>query len=193
IGANTAIFSLVNALLLKKLPYPHSERLGVIYARSTGSESFDLRRNVDGEQWELLHDTVPSLLSAVSGGRPSGVNLQAGSRVQYLHAGRVSAHYFDVLSIRPILGRNFSEDEDRPHGPKSVILTYESWRAVFGGNANILGQAALLRGDSYTVTGVLPPGVTTPLHADLYISLQPSREGEGVGTNFQAMTRLRDG
>src|SRR5258705_3522255 len=64
IGANTAIFSVVNALLLKGLPYPHPERLGAIYARTTGPDSYDMRRNVDGEQWELLRDNVPSLLSA---------------------------------------------------------------------------------------------------------------------------------
>jgi len=193
IGANTAIFSIVNALLLKSLPHPHPERLGSIYARATGPDSYDLRRNIDGEQWELLRDNVPSLLSAVSGGRTSGVNLQAGSHVQYLHAGRVSAHYFDVLAIHPMLGRNFSEDEDRPHGPKTAILNYALWRTAFSANPNVLGQATLLKGEPYTVIGVLPESATTPLNADLYTALQPSREGEGVGTNFQAITRLHDG
>jgi macrolide transport system ATP-binding/permease protein len=193
IGANTAIFSIVNALLLKSLPYPHPERLGTIYARTTGLDAYDARRNIDGEQWELLRDNVPSLISAVSGGRTSGVNLQAGSQVQYLHAGRVSAHYFDVLALHPILGRNFSQDEDRPHGPKSAILSYALWRMVFGANPDALGQAMLLKGEPYTIIGVLPESATTSLNADLYTSLQPSREGEGVGTNFQAITRLRDG
>jgi macrolide transport system ATP-binding/permease protein len=193
IGANTAIFSIVNALLLKSLPYPHPERLGTIYARTTGLDSYDARRNIDGEQWELLRDNVPSLISAVSGGRTSGVNLQAGSQVQYLHAGRVSAHYFDVLALHPILGRNFSEDEDRPHGPRSAILSDALWRMAFGGNPDVLGQAMLLKGEPYTIIGVLPESASTSLNADLYTSLQPSREGEGVGTNFQAITRLRDG
>jgi macrolide transport system ATP-binding/permease protein len=123
IGANTAIFSIVNALLLKTLPYDQPERIGAVYARTTGPESSDVRRTIDGEQWELLRDNVPSLISAVSGMRTSGVNLQAGSHVQYLHAGRVSAHYFDVLALHPIVGRNFSEDEDRPHGPRTAILS----------------------------------------------------------------------
>jgi predicted permease len=193
IGANTAIFSIVNALLLKELPYAHPERIGAIYARTTGPNSYDMRRNVDGEQWELLRDNVPSLISAVSGGRTSGVNLQTASQAQYLHAGRVSAHYFDVLALRPILGRNFSEDEDRPHGPKTAILSYALWHTVFGANPNVLGQAMLLRGEPYTITGVLPESATTPLNADVYIALQPSREGEGIATNFQAITRLRDG
>ena len=193
IGANTAIFSVVNALLLNGLPYSHPERLGAIYARTTGPDSYDLRRNIDGEQWELLRDNVPSLISAVSGGRTSGVNLQTGSRSQYLHAGRVSAHYFDVLGLRSILGRNFSENEDRPHGPKTAILSYALWRTAFDANPNVLGQAVLLKGEPHTIIGVLPESAATPLNADLYTALQPSREGEGVGTNFQAITRLRDG
>jgi predicted permease len=194
IGANTAIFSIVNALLLKSLPYSHPERLGAIYARTTGPDSYDMRRNIDGEQWDLLRDNVPSLFSAVSSGRTSGANLlQAGSRAQYLHTGRVSAHYFDVLALHPVLGRNFSDDEDRPHGPKTVILSYALWRTVFGAHSNVLGQAVLLKGEPHTIIGVLPESATTPLNADLYTALQPSREGEGVGTNFQAIIRLREG
>jgi macrolide transport system ATP-binding/permease protein len=193
IGANTAIFSIVNALLLKTLPYAHPERIGTIYARTTGSESSDARRTIDGEQWELLRDNVPSLASAVSGMRASGVNLQTSSHAQYLHAGRVSAHYFDVLALHPVVGRNFSEDEDRPHGPTTAILSYALWRTAFGGNPNALGQAVLLKGEPYTIIGVLPENATTPLNADLYTALQPSREGEGQAANFQVILRLRDG
>jgi macrolide transport system ATP-binding/permease protein len=192
IGANTAIFSLVNALLLKSLPYSQPERLAALYAKTTGPDAYNMRRSIDGEQWDLLRDAVPSLLSAVSAGMTSGVNLQAGSHVQYLHAGRVSAHYFDVLALHPILGRNFSEDEDRPHGPKTVILSHALWRNAFGANPQVIGQAALLKGEPYTIIGVLPERAITPLNADVYISLQASRDGEGQGTNFEAIMRLRD-
>ena len=193
IGANTAIFSIVNALLLKELPYAHPERAGTIFLRTTGAQPFDDRKNIDGEQWELLRDTVPSLISAVSGLRTSGVNLQAGSHVQYLHAGRVSAHYFDVLGLHPILGRTFSEEEDRPHGPKATVLSFAAWHAIFGENPNVLGQAVSLKGEPHTIIGVLPRNATTPLNADLYTPLQAGRDGEGGGTNFGAITRLRDG
>jgi len=193
IGANTAIFSVVNALLLKDLPYAQPERMGTIYARTTGSDSYDTRKSIDGEQWELLRDNVPSLVSAVSARRTSGVNLQTASHVQFLHAGRVSAHYFDVLALHAILGRNFSEDEDRPHGPKTAILGYGLWRTAFAANGNVLGQPILLKGESYTIIGILPQSATTPLNADIYIALQASRDGEGLGTNFAAITRLRDG
>ena len=193
IGVNTAIFSVVNALLLKDLPYAHPDRIGAIYAQTTGSESSDGKQNIDGEQWELLRNNVPSVIAGISGLFTSGVNLQYGSRVQYLHAGRVSAHYFDVLALHPLLGRSFSENEDRPHGAKTVILSYGLWRLNFDRNPNILGQAVLLKGEPYTVIGVLSDSATTPLNADLYIALQASREGEGKATNFSAVLRLRDG
>jgi predicted permease len=193
IGANTAIFSIVNALMLKSLPYSHPERMGTIYTRVTGTRSSDQRHDVNGEQWELLRDNVPALISAISSGGASGINLQAGSQVRYLHAGRISAHYLDVLGIRPIVGRNFSDVEDSVHGPKTVILSYSLWRNTFGSNPNLAGQAILLKGEPYTVIGVLPEGATTPQNADLYTALQASRGGEGSGTNFEPITRLRDG
>lgn len=193
IGANTAIFSVVNALLLKSLPYSHPERMGTIYTRVSGPIGWDERHHVNGEQWELLRDNVPSLIAAVSATRTSGVNLQANSHVEYLHAGRISAHYFDVLAIHPIIGRSFSEEEDRPHGPRTAILSYGVWRNIFDSDPNISGKNVLLKGEPYTVVGVLPDGTTIPLEADLYTPLQASRDGEGGGTNFDLITRLRDG
>ena len=191
IGANTAIFSLVNALMLKSLPYTHPEKLGAIYAHVTGAGAFDGLTGIDGEKWELLRDNVPALISGVAGGT-SGINLQAGAHVQYVHDGRVSAHYLDVLALQPIVGRNFTEGEDRPHGPKAAILTYSLWRNLYNLDPAIVGQAVLLRSEPYVVVGVLPEGAATPLNADVYTPLQPSREGEGGGTNFDAITRLRE-
>jgi macrolide transport system ATP-binding/permease protein len=191
IGANTAIFSLVNALVLKSLPYSHPERMGTIYARVTGPGASNERTGIDGEKWELLRDNVPALISAVSGST-SGVNLKAGSRVQYVHDGRISTHYLDVLALQPMIGRNFSAEEDRPHGPRAAILSYSLWRNLFNSNRSILGQPILLKGEPYTVIGVLPEGAMTPSNADIYTALQPSREGEGGGTNFEAIVRLRD-
>jgi predicted permease len=197
IGANTAIFSIVNALLLKSLPYSHPERMGTIYTRMRGPVVSDEQHHIDGEQWELLRDSVPALISAISSIRPSGtssgINLQAGSRSQYAIGGRISAHYLDVLGIRPIIGRNFSETEDRPGGAKTAILSYNLWRNAFASNRDILGRTILLKGAPYTVIGVLPEGATMPLTADVYTAIQGSRQGEGSGTNFACITRLRDG
>ncbi len=193
IGANTAIFSIVNALLLKSLPYPQPERLGTLFARTTGSEASDVRRSIDGEQWELLRDDVPSLIPAVSALPTSGVNLEDGSHARYVHEGRVSARYFDVLAFHPFAGRNFSESEDRPHGPRAAILSNALWRTVFDGKRDVIGETVLLKGEPYTIIGVLPEDASPPLNADLYTALQPSRKGEGQAANFQAIMRLRNG
>jgi putative ABC transport system permease protein len=193
IGANTAIFSIVNALMLKSLPYLQPERMGTIYTRIAGTKASDERHHVNGEQWVLLRDNVPALISAVSGIRPSGVNLEAESHVQYVYNARISAHYLDVLGIQPAIGRNFSAEEDRPHGPPAAILSDSLWRSVFGSDRGIVGRQILLKGAPYTVIAVLPADATTPSDADIYTALQPTRDGEGGGTNFEAITRLRDG
>jgi len=192
IGANTAIFSIVDALLLKDLPYAQPERIGALFARTTGAESSDIRRNVDGEQWELMRDHVPSLLPALSSLRTNGVYLQSESHVQYLQAARISGHYLDVLGVRPVVGRNFNDEEDRPHGPKVAIVSYTVWRNTFGTDPDIVGRSVLLKGEPYTIVGVLPERAATPMNADIYTALQPSRAGEGQATNFEAIVRLRD-
>jgi len=193
IGANTAIFSIVNALLLKDLPYPHPERIATLFLRTAGSEPSDRPRWVDGEQWQLLRDDVPSAIAAVTALHATGINLETGTHAQYVHAGRVSARYFDVLGLQPAMGRQFNAEEDRPHGPGAAILSYGLWRTVFGASRNAIGEKVLLRGAPYTIVGVLPEGAITPMDADVYIPLQPSRDGEGQSTNYEAILRLRDG
>ena len=193
VGVNTAIFSIVNSLILKDLPYSEPDRLGTIFMRMRGSASFDGFNDIDGEQWELLRDRVTSVIGAVTGGMSSGVNLKAAGSVQFTHAGRISAHYFDVLGVRPALGRNFTEEEDLPNGPKAVILSYDLWSNSFYADPKIIGKAVQLKDEAHTVVGVLPDRATTPLNADLYTPLQPSRQGEGGGANYDVIVRLRDG
>ena len=193
IGANTAIFSVVNALILKSLPYPQPDRIGTLFQREEGPVVSDEMRWIDGTQWEHLRDNVPSLISAVSSSLAAGANLEADHRIDYVHDGRVSAHYFDVLGIRPALGRSFNEEEDRPSGPKAAILSYNLWRTTFAADPNLIGQVIRLKGQPYSVIGILPQGQVTPLNADLYTALQPSPTGEGQGTNYEAIFRLKDG
>jgi predicted permease len=192
IGANTAIFSIVNALMLTSLPYPHPERMGTIFRRVQGVSPYDGPHGIDGKQWELLRDDVPAVVSAISGST-TGVNLEAGAHAAYVQDGRISQHYLDVLGIRPAAGRNFTAAEDTPHGPNAVILSYSLWRNVFGGDRSIVGQAIQLKGEQYMVIGILPQGATTPLDAGVYTALQPSTQGEGGGTNYDVITRLRNG
>ena len=193
IGANVAIFSVLDALMLQNLPYLHPERIGTIFTHTSGPTSTDERHHIDGEQWELLRDNVPALISAVSGMRSSGINLQAGSHVQYVQAARISENYLDVLSIRPVIGRSFSHTEDLPNGPKVAILSFGLWQNTFNADPHVVGRSILLKGEPYTVVGVLPENAPRPLNAEVYTSLQPSRQGEGSGTNFECITRLRNG
>jgi len=192
IGANTAIFSVVNAILLRPLPYPEPQRLGSLMLRISGPSNQTYPVNIDRDTWRQLRDNVPAVTAAVSS-KTGGVNLQAAGRAQYIQGQRVSAHYFDVLGIRLMLGRGFTETEDTAGGANSVVLTYNLWKATFNGDATIVGQAIRLKGVPYTVIGVLPAKARTPSAVDLFTSLRPDTSDEGGGDNFEPILRLRDG
>ena len=180
--------------MLKNPPYPQPERMGTLFQRTQGPNPADEQRWIDGTQWDQLRDNVPSLTSSVFAALASGANLESSSKqIAYIHNGRVSQHYFDVLGIHPAIGRNFSQTEDAPSGPKAAILSYELWRTTFNADRNLIGSTIHLKGEPYTVIGILPQNATTPLNADVYTSLQPSPKGEGQGTNFGVIFRLNDG
>jgi predicted permease len=202
VGVNTAVFSLLNAFLLRPIPYPESDRLAVLILHQEGVSSksghfahYD-NLNQDGETWEMVRDGVPAVQAASFGGT-SGVNLQAasdsGSTVRYIQDMRVSPHFFDVLGIQPFLGREFTEEEDRPNGPNAVIVSYRLWQSVLQADRGALGKKIVLKGEPYTVVGVLPPHAQTPSTADVWTPLQPHQSGECGGTNCEIILRLRPG
>jgi predicted permease len=198
IGANTAVFSMVNGLLLRPLPYPEPERLaslvrhlaGVLPNGQTIEESDD---GQDGEVWELVQDHVPSVLPAAYSFDSNGANLETNHEVRYVEDHRVSASFFDVLGIEPWLGRTFTQEEDRLSGPNAALLSYELWQSLFSGDRNILGRTIHLKGEPYTVIGVMPPRVTTTAPADLWTPIRPRKGGEGGGDNYHIVMRLREG
>ena len=201
VGVNTAVFSLVNGFLLRPLPYPDADRLAVLMLHQEGiskSGQFvhDDDPSQDGETWEMIRDRVPAVQAASFGGT-SGVNLQAGSasgsNVRYVQDMRVSARYFDVLGIRPLLGRGFTEEEDRPHGPNAVVLSYALWRSAFQGDPQVLGKQVILKGEPHSVVGVLPAGAQATGVADLWTPLQPHQSGECGGNNCEIILRLAAG
>ena len=192
IGANTAIFSVVDALLLRPLPYPEPQRLGSLMQRISGPSNESYPVAIDGDTWRQLRDNVPAVTAAVAS-RAGGVNLEGAGRAQYVHGQRVSAKYFDVLGLRPMLGRSFTAAEDTAGGPRAVVLSYSLFKNTFNGNPNIVGHAIQLKGVPYTVIGVLPPGAQTPSPVDLWTSLRPETSEEGGGDNFDPIVRLKDG
>jgi len=203
VGVNTSVFSLVNGFLLRPLPYPDADKLAVLVLHQEGiSKSGEFVQeddpSQDGETWELVRDSVPAVQAASFGGT-SGVNLQAGSSssgnatVRFVQNMRVSSHYFDVLGIQPFLGRGFTAEEDRPHGPSAVILSYTLWQSAFQSDPQVLGKQVTLKGEPSTVVGVLPRQAQPTGVADLWTPLQPHQSGECGGNNCEILMRLQPG
>ena len=193
IGANTAVFSMVNALLLRPLPYSEPEKLASLMRNYTLAGKFDADDGQNGEAWELVRDNVPAVQAAAYSYDASGVNLQTQTTAHYVHQQRVSAGYFEVLGIHPIVGRTFTAEEDRPHGPKAVILSFEAWKSLFFSDRSVVGKPILLKGEPHVVIGVLPANTHTTAPADLWTPLQPRTSGEGEGENYHVVMRLKSG
>ncbi len=202
IGVSTAVFSMVDGFLLRSLPFREPARVGALILHTQGVNSKSGAFEMDdsdshtGATWQALKRSLQSVTLASWGGS-DGVNLQtdaaSGSVIRYVHETRVSADYFDVLGIPLYRGRSFTADEDRPNGPKAVVLSDGLWRSTFRADPNVVGQAIHLKGEPYTVVGVLPPGAVTPSKADLFTPLQPAPTGECGGDNCGILLRLKPG
>ena len=194
IGANTAVFSLADTILIRSLPYPEPDRLGLIHYTSKDANEMYTGRAVDGAMWEAIRDHVPSLDAAVMGGGGGGANLVIGDAAAFIRQQRVSASFFRVLGVLPERGRPFLAEEDLPGGPPVTVLSHAIWQRFFHGDPSIIGQSILLRGEPYTVVGVMPASfVSTRPDVDVWTPLRPSRNGEGGGTNYQTIVRLKPG
>jgi predicted permease len=192
IGANTAIFSVVDATLLRPLPYPEPERLVLVatHFRSRGAEGDQTSQ--DGRAWETVRDHATFLDSAVYSGS-EGVNFAAAGNVQYVEQERVGAGFFRVLGVRPLIGREFTREEDRPGGPAITVLSYHLWKRIFNADPAVIGKAVLLRGEPFAIVGVMPGNFRSSTPADLWTPLRPSTSGEGSGTNYALIGRLKPG
>lgn len=194
IGANTAVFSLVDAVLLKPLPYPQPERLAVV-SREVFRAGAMVGQDVShtGAVWEAVRDQVPSVDAAVQSGLSAQVSLVTGDRAVAVRPERVGAGFFRVLGVGPALGREFTADEDRPGGPAAVILGDRLWRSALGGDPAAVGRTILLKGEPHTVVGIMPSSFRTAAEADLWTPVRATRTGEGEGENFAIVLRLREG
>jgi putative ABC transport system permease protein len=157
IGANTAIFSVVNSVLLKPLPYPNAERIAAIQElNAKGSRVQVTAANfLDWRKQNTVFEHLAAILA-----RPS--NLTAGDEAERIDLAMTSADFFEVFGVRPQLGRFFLPEEERAgHAPVAVI-SHGLWQRQFGGDASAVGRSVTLDGQAYTVVGVAPVGFQYP-------------------------------
>ena len=202
IGANTAIFTVTSTLMLKPLPYPHADRLAILWLRSPGigipqdwpspGQYHDIKT-----QNHVFEDTAIAI-----GGGSTITGLSRGVKVDVIAA---SWNLLPMLGARPLHGRLLSPEDDKPKSAKTVILTYALWQRLFSADPNILGRSITIDGDASTVVGVLTPdfrlnrevmptvgGVDKP---DLFMPLpEDAKNAENYGEeNYNILARLKPG
>src|SRR6266850_3886597 len=190
IGANTAIFTVVNTVLLQPLAYPEPERLVQLELSSPqGNENITSipKFNVWREQNQVFQD-----VAAYDLGGP-GINLTGGDRPEQLKGIHVSAGFFRVFGARLAAGRTFSADEDRPGGPAIVVVSGGLWRRRFGADPNFVGRSITLGDEPYTVTGVLNSSFTSDPPADIYLPLRADPNSSDQAHYLHATARLKPG
>ncbi|HXE11436.1 MAG TPA: ABC transporter permease [Bryobacteraceae bacterium] len=192
IGANTAMFSIVDQVFFQALPYPDPGRLMMIVRTFHKGNLSDTNPGQSFKTWQPIRDHATLLESAVYSDGSSGVNLFANDHGEYIQRQEVSAGYFHVLGIHPLIGREFTRQEDIPGGPALAVLGYAVWQRIFHGDSAILGRSIDLAGAPYTVIAVMPKGFKTDAaQAQIWTSLQPSPNGKGSGSNYEILARLK--
>ena len=190
IGASTAVYSVVDAVLFRPLPYPEHDRLALVVTYAAGNGEGGLDTSQNGTQFESVRDNAAELEVAAYG-LGGGANFSSGGQARYIKQQRVSSGYFHVLGVPPQLGREFNRMEDTPGGPRAAILSYAFWLSTLEGDRNIIGKAITLRGEPYAVVGVMPRGFRADQPADVWTPLRPTRNGEGGGDNYGVIARLK--
>ena len=197
IGANVALFSVVNSVLLRPLPYHEPDRL--VRLASTNQENdlirvgFSYSRFLEVQQRQQVFSDL-----ALSAGNPFTLTGRGGDPEQVIGL-QASAALLPTLGLQPIIGRNFSPDEDRPGGPRVVLISPQMWQQRFNRDAAVLGQALTLDGAPYTIVGVLPEAATAfPLNQQQIWLPRPAEVPylqalQGGGYWFQAIARLKPG
>ena len=196
IGANSAIFSVVNSVLLRPLPYREPGRLVRVYSEFptmqlqkfwlSPPELLDIQR--EAKSWE-----------AIGAWAPTGQNVGTESEPLRVTAAAVTRSLIDVLGVQPERGRNFTEEEDRNGGPNVVIISHGLWQKGFGGTSDIIGKQILVNSESTTVIGVMPPGFAFPPGSNdqvevlLPFQFDPANPGNRGSHFLSVIGRLKPG
>ena len=194
IGANTAIFSVVNAVLRHPAGVDHPEQVAVLHTRYT---QYTLDIPFVSAPTYGTAGSMSGLVEATAVERPASFNITRDGHAEHIPAARVSSQWFQFYGARPILGRTFTIEEDQPNAGPVVVLSYGAWQQVFGGRGDVVGQTLLLDGRPYRVVGVMRSDFAWPRRADVWVpmalapaALQPNQV---FNETYAAVARLRPG
>ncbi|MGA9770173.1 MAG: ABC transporter permease [Blastocatellia bacterium] len=199
IGANSAIFSVVNAVLLEPLLYPQPDRIVRLFIAGTSQSKEPVIKSVSYPDFVDLREqnSVFEEMAFIDG---AGLTMADAAEPERLQCALVSASLFSLLGVEPVQGRAFTSEEDRPGGPPVVLLSYGLWQRRFGSSPDILNQTITLSRNSYTVIGVLPPNtkmpsdLTTGRSFDLWMPVMPSAYKRDRSMNrYEAYGRIKPG
>jgi putative ABC transport system permease protein len=193
IGANTAIFSVVNAVLLRPLPYDESDRLVFLNEKSPVLDEMSISypNFIDWRNHNQSFEKIGVYNRA-------SYNLTGAGEAERIVTGQVSADLFSVLRVNALHGRVFTNEEDKPGGPPVVVLSYPLWQRRFGGQTSILNQPITLNNKSYTVIGIMPESYLYPSRVEMWVPVgqlsdQPSWQSRGNHPGLYGVARLKPG
>jgi putative ABC transport system permease protein len=190
IGANTAIFSVVSAVMLRPLAYPEAERLVKVWEDESAAGLAGQSTVAPGNyaDWKSQNQSFVGM----SASEFRAYNLTGDGEPERVIANGVEANYFSLIGVRPAAGRDFLKEEDAPGGPKSVVLSHALWQSRYGGDPSVLNRGIQLNGESYTVVGVMPAGFDFG-GAKLWVPLALPAEQltDRSGHNLEVVGRLK--
>jgi putative ABC transport system permease protein len=159
IGANTAVFSVINTVLLRPLPLPDSRQLAVVFSKDVHAERSWAVAYPDLQDWQRQSQ----VFEAISAFGPGSVNLTGREEPTRVRGGFVSANFFRVVGVQPTLGRGFQPGEDEPGAARVVVINYSLWQSLLGGDPQVLGKTLTLNGEIFTIVGVMPQSFRFPI------------------------------
>jgi len=191
IGANTAIFSVADGLLLRPLPLPRADRLLLVMRHFKDGET----EAVSETKLFFLRPRLQGVFSRSAAYERLGTpfNLVGDGLPERIRGAHVTADFFSTIGVQPLLGRDFLAEEDRPGGGRVVMLSHRLWVRRFGADPHVLGRSLQLSGETYTVVGVMPASFRFPALAELWAPFAFDPTSTNEANYFQMIGRLRDG